>query len=56
MVFTTQQRVQQITRHDVIIRADGTVEDYGVVGYWHRNPARRFWFWLRKKLGVRVNV
>ena len=25
----------------IITRADGTVEDYGVIGYWHRNPLRR---------------
>lgn len=25
----------------VIIRADGTREDLGVVSYWHRNPLKR---------------
>ncbi len=25
----------------VITRADGTVEDLGVVSYWHQNPAMR---------------
>ena len=25
-------------------RADGTIEDLGVVAYWHRNPLRR-WAW-----------
>jgi hypothetical protein len=25
----------------VVTRADGTVEDLGVVSYWHRNPLRR---------------
>ena len=24
-----------------VIRADGTVEELGVVSYWHRNPIRR---------------
>lgn len=28
----------------VITRADGTVEDLGVTGYWHRNPIKR-WAW-----------
>ena len=28
----------------VVTRADGTVEDLGVVAYWHRNPLRR-WAW-----------
>jgi hypothetical protein len=25
----------------VVIRADGTREDLGVVSYWHRNPLKR---------------
>jgi hypothetical protein len=28
----------------VIIRADGTREDLGVVAYYHRNPLRRLWW------------
>lgn len=42
----------------VVTRADGRVEDYGTVSYWHVNPLRRVlwrlgrvawwvWFWLR---------
>lgn len=27
-----------------VIRADGTVEELGVVSYWHKNPLRR-WAW-----------
>lgn len=27
----------------VVIRADGTQEDLGVVSYWHRNPIKRWW-------------
>lgn len=26
----------------VITRADGTVENHGTVGYWHRNPIINF--------------
>jgi hypothetical protein len=26
----------------VVTRADGTVEDLGVVAYWHSNPIKRF--------------
>lgn len=37
-----------------VIRADGTVEDRGTVGYWHRKRLKR-WAWhirqLRKKKG-----
>ena len=36
----------------VITRADGRVEDLGIVGYWHRNPLRRLWF-RAKQLTVR---
>lgn len=28
----------------VITRADGTVEDLGVISYWHKNPLRRLWW------------
>ncbi len=28
----------------VITRANGTVEDLGVIAYWHRNPIIR-WSW-----------
>jgi len=30
----------------VVIRADGTREDLGVVSYWHRNLFRRLWWRL----------
>ncbi len=26
----------------VVHRADGSIEDLGVVSYWHRNPIKRF--------------
>jgi len=32
-----------------ITRADGTVEQLGVIDYWHRNPIKRF-IWKLKKL------
>lgn len=32
----------------VITRADGTVEDLGVVSYWHRNPIKRL-LWRMKQ-------
>lgn len=28
--------------HAVITRADGTVEDLGMISYYHRNPIRRW--------------
>jgi hypothetical protein len=27
----------------VVTRADGTVEDLGIVSYWHKNPIKRWW-------------
>jgi hypothetical protein len=30
-----------------IVRADGTVEELGVVSAWHRNPLIRLWYRLR---------
>lgn len=33
-----------------VIRANGTVEELGVVSYWHKNPFKRFWGNLRIKL------
>jgi hypothetical protein len=32
----------------VVTRADGTVEDYGTVAYYNKNPLRRLWHRLRK--------
>jgi hypothetical protein len=28
--------------HAVVTRADGTVEDLGMIAYWHKNPFKRF--------------
>lgn len=32
----------------VVTRANGDVEDYGVVAYWHRNPLRRLAWSIRQ--------
>lgn len=34
----------------VIIRAEGTIEEVGVIAYYHRNPLRRLLWWLRQRL------
>lgn len=34
----------------VVIRANGNVEDLGVVGYWHKNPLRRALWKIKKNL------
>jgi hypothetical protein len=28
------------------------VTDLGVIAYWHRNPLKRAWHWLRRIAGV----
>ena len=33
-----------------IIRANGTIEDVGVVSYWHRNPFKLYFWRLRQWL------
>lgn len=32
---------KQATIEMIVTRADGTVENLGVVSYWHRNPLKR---------------
>jgi len=38
----------------VVTRANGAVEDLGVVAYYHRNPLRRLVYLLKRRLGFRV--
>lgn len=33
-----------------VTRRDGSVEDLGVVSYYHRNPLKRIW-WRLKQIG-----
>lgn len=35
------QEVKSVEWSAVVIRADGTVEDLGVIAYHHKNPLRR---------------
>lgn len=41
--------VKQASIAAVVIRADGTREDLGVIAYYHKNPLRR-WAWSLKQL------
>ena len=34
----------------IVIRADGSREDLGVIGYWHRNPLFRALFKIRRQI------
>lgn len=36
----------QITWEAVVIRADGTREDLGVISYYHKNPLKRLYWRL----------
>jgi len=39
---------KEATIEAVIIRADGTIEELGVVSYWHKNPLKRL-AWRMKR-------
>jgi hypothetical protein len=47
MNIAAKAKVQEASIAAVVIRADGTREDLGVVSYWNKNPLRRFWWRLR---------
>jgi hypothetical protein len=32
---------KELQLHAVVIKADGTIEDLGVIDYWHKNPIKR---------------
>lgn len=38
----------------VVTRADGSVEDLGVIAYWHKNPLRRALWNTKKWLSERL--
>lgn len=29
-----------------VLKADGSIETYGTMAYWHRNPLKRWWWAL----------
>jgi hypothetical protein len=41
------QKMREASIAAVVIRADGSRQDLGVVSYWHRNPLRRLWWALK---------
>ncbi len=43
-------RAREATIEMIVTRADGTVENLGVVSYWHRNPFKRLLWRIRKTL------
>lgn len=42
---------EQIIRA-VVHRANGDVEDHGIVSYWHKNPLMRWTWKIRRALGL----
>jgi hypothetical protein len=48
-----QGNAKEIELIAMITRADGTVEQLGVIDYWHKNPIKRF-IWKLKKLLERI--
>lgn len=48
--ITSSAPIQMASLEAVITRADGTVEDLGVIAYYHKNPLRRLWFKLTGKV------
>lgn len=50
-----KQTPKQTAISAVVIRADGTRENLGIVAYHHKNPLRRLQFAIMKRLGRRVD-
>jgi hypothetical protein len=50
---STISNAKEIHLIATITRADGTVEQLGVIEYWHKNPIKRF-IWKLKKLLERI--
>jgi len=45
----TSQPVKMVSLEAKVIRANGDVEDLGMIAYWHRNPFKRLAFKLKNK-------
>ena len=43
-------KARSISLSATVTRADGTVEDFGVVAYKHRNPIKNFIWHLKNRL------
>lgn len=49
--INVRQQVVERSLSAVITRADGTVEDLGVINYWHRAPTKRLLWRVKRWLG-----
>lgn len=50
MEIAAKGQLREASISAVVIRADGTREDLGVVSYWHKNPLRRAYWRVNKWL------
>lgn len=51
-VLPGKSKLRESSISAVVTRADGTVEDLGIVSYWHKSPIKRLAWrvrqWLQK--------
>lgn len=50
MSFRAEGNVREGSLTAVVTRADGTVEQLGVIAYYHKNPLRRLWWRAARRL------
>jgi hypothetical protein len=50
--FSVSSDTKEVTVTAVITRADGTIENLGLVTYYHRNPLRRWVYRLGQFIGI----
>ena len=46
---STNSKTKEISLSAVVIRADGTHEDLGIISYWHHNPLKRLLFIIKQR-------
>jgi hypothetical protein len=44
---------REVSVRGQVTRADGSVEDLGVIAYWHRNPFKRLAWRIRRLVGMK---
>lgn len=44
MAMSGKGGIRQVTWEAKVIRADGAVEELGVISRWHKNPLVRLWW------------
>lgn len=47
-MLPTSVKIKSASIEAVVIRADGSRQKLGVVSYWHRNPLKRLWWWIKR--------